>query len=174
MRIEVTGSNGVDFTYDLAFAAADEILEDDQVGHSGDLRVIVPANSVDKLRGSTLDLPSTPGQGGVLRNPNRPDPLGDIDLELTGDPAEKVTQLLEKAVNPALAAHGGFATLERVEGDTAYVTMGGGCQGCAVSAITLREGIEAAIKSAVPEITEVVDTTDHEAGENPYFTDNEF
>ena len=52
--------------------------------------------------------------------------------------------------------------------------MGGGCQGCAVSAITLREGIEAAIKSAVPEITEVVDTTDHEAGENPYFTDNEF
>ena len=110
----------------------------------------------------------------MLRNPNRPDPLGDIDLELTGDPAEKVTQLLEKAVNPALAAHGGFATLERVEGDTAYVTMGGGCQGCAVSAITLREGIEAAIKSAVPEITEVVDTTDHEAGENPYFTDNEF
>ena len=172
MRIEVTGSNGVDFTYDLAFAAADEILEDDQVGHSGDLRAIVPANSVDKLRGSTLDLPSTPGQRLALRNPNRPDPLGDIDLELTGDPAEKVTQLLEKAVNPALAAHGGFATLERVEGDTAYVTMGGGCQG--LSAPSPREGIEAAIKSAVPEITEVVDTTDHEAGENPYFTDNEF
>jgi Fe/S biogenesis protein NfuA len=82
-----------------------------------------------------------------------------------------VRQLLEQSINPALAAHGGFAVLERIEEDhRAIVTMGGGCQGCAVSAITLREGIEAAIKEAVPEITEVVDGTDHAAGENPYFT----
>src|SRR5688572_14760474 len=90
LRIEVTGNNGVDFTYDLAFATDDEIIEGDTVEHNGDLRVVVPSASVDKLRGSTLDLPSSPGQGGlVLRNPNRPDPLGDIDLELTGEPAEK-------------------------------------------------------------------------------------
>ena len=170
LRIEVTGNNGVDFTYDLAFASEDEIVEGDTVEHSGDLRVIVPAASVDKLRGSTLDLPSSPGQGGlVLRNPNRPDPLGDIDLELTGEPAEKVTQLLEKAVNPALAAHGGYATLERVEGDTAYVIMGGGCQGCGLAQLTLTEGIKAQIENRIPEIREVVDVTDHASGLNPFY-----
>ena len=119
----------------------------------------------------TLDLPAGGSEGGlVLRNPNRPNPLEGIDVDLSGSPAEKVTQLLEQSINPALASHGGFALLERVEDDKAYVTMGGGCQGCAVSALTLREGIEAAILEAVPEITEVVDTTDHEAGENPFYT----
>ena len=57
-----------------------------------------------------------------------------------------------------------------VEGEKAFVTMGGGCQGCSMSAATLQEGIQRAILEAVPEITEVVDTTDHEQGENPYYT----
>ena len=102
-----------------------------------------------KIRGVriTLDLPSVPGQGGlVLRNPNRPNPLGDIgQLELTGDLADQVQQLLELRINPALASHGGYATLVGVEGAKVFVTMGGGCQGCALSAATLREGITAAI-----------------------------
>ena len=49
------------------------------------------------------------------------------------------------------------------------MTMGGGCQGCAVSAMTLREGIARSIKEAIPEVKEVVDMTDHELGENPYY-----
>ena len=72
-------------------------------------------------------------------------------------------------VNPALAAHGGYAKLEGVQDDVAFVTMGGGCQGCAVSAVTLREGIEAAILEAIPEITRVEDATDHTAGANPFY-----
>ena len=171
LRIEVTGVAGVDFTYDLAFASPDEIQDDDRVDDAGGLDVIVPATSVPDLQGSTLDLPSNEDQGGlVLRNPNRPNPLAGVDVELEGTPAEKVEQLLEQSINPSLAAHGGFAVLEKVEGSAAHITMGGGCQGCAVSAITLREGIEAAILEAIPEITEVVDTTDHDAGENPFFT----
>ncbi|HEY5695990.1 MAG TPA: NifU family protein, partial [Acidimicrobiales bacterium] len=136
--------------------------------------VIVPADSVAKLMGATLDLPSGDQQGLVLRNPNRPNPLAGVDIELSGTTEEKVRQLLEQSINPALASHGGFAVLERIEdrdeGVAAVVTMGGGCQGCAVSAITLREGIEAAIKEAIPEVTEIIDGTDHDAGENPYFT----
>jgi Fe/S biogenesis protein NfuA len=172
LRIEVVGTQGVDYLYDLAFATLDEAQEGDSVAASGDLPVIVPAASVPKLLGATLDLPSNEAQSGlVLRNPNRPNPLAGIDIELTGTTEEKVRQLLEQSINPALASHGGYAVLEHVEnGDTAHITMGGGCQGCAVSAITLREGIEAAIKEAVPEITTVVDATDHLAGENPYFT----
>ena len=73
-----------------------------------------------------------------------------------------------------LAAHGGFAQLKGVDGDKVYVLMGGGCQGCAVSAMTLRDGIEKAIREQVPEVTEVVDTTDHGAGDNPFYTENPF
>ena len=171
LRVEVTGVRGVDYTYDLAFEAVDEAEDDDAVYSQGDLQVWIPFDSVEALTGATLDLPSVPGQGGlVLRNPNKPDPLAGIKLELTGDIAEKVRQLLDAQINPALAAHGGYASLVGVEGDRVFVTMGGGCQGCAVSAMTLREGIERSIKENIPEVAEVVDATDHAAGEDPYYS----
>jgi Fe/S biogenesis protein NfuA len=172
LRIEVTGVRGADFTYDLAFEPLDEADDDDQRFDDRGLVVLIPGDSIDNLKGATLDLPSAAGQGGlVLRNPNRPETprLGDA-IELEGSPEEKVRQLLDRQVNPALAAHGGFASLVKVEGSAAHIAMGGGCQGCAVSAMTLRDGIEAAILANVPEITEVVDTTDHAAGENPFYS----
>jgi Fe/S biogenesis protein NfuA len=172
LRIEVTGVRGADFTYDLAFEPVGDAADDDQRYDDRGLTVVIPADSVANLRGATLDLPSSTSQGGlVLRNPNRPSTprLGD-PIELAGSAEDKIRQLLDQQVNPALAAHGGFATLVRVEGSTAHVSMGGGCQGCAVSAMTLRDGIQAAILASVPEITEVVDTTDHAAGENPFYS----
>jgi Fe/S biogenesis protein NfuA len=172
LRIEVTGVQGVEYTYDLTFdpvAEADEAAGD-VVETAGDLPVIIPVDSIDSLRGATLDLPSSGNQQGlVLRNPNRPDPLSGMHIELSGTPEEKVRQLLDGQINPALAMHGGYAALDRVEGDIAYVTMGGGCQGCAVSAMTLREGISRSIKEAIPEVSEVIDITDHALGENPYY-----
>ncbi len=171
LRVEVTGVRGADYTYDLAFEPVAEAEDDDAVYLQGDLQVWIPFDSVEALTGATLDLPSAPGQGGlVLRNPNKPDPLAGVKLELTGDIAEKVRQLLDMQINPALAAHGGDASQVGGEGDRVFVTMGGGCQGCAVSAMTLREGIERSIKENVPEVAEVVDATDHAAGEDPYYT----
>jgi Fe/S biogenesis protein NfuA len=173
LRIAVTGTRGPEYAYDLSFEERAEAAADDIVYNQGDLVVMVPADSKDALWGATLDLPSTPGQGGlVIRNPNRPDPLAGLDIELTGTVTERVEQLLTQQINPALAAHGGYASLvEVVEDDTvAVVTMGGGCQGCAVSAVTLREGIQKAILDHIPEITEVRDATDHDAGENPFYT----
>src|SRR3546814_7400378 len=87
---------------------------------------LVPAESIDKLQGATLDLPAGGGAGLVLRNPNRPNPLSGKHLELTGTIAEQVEQLLKEQINPALAAHGGFAALKGVDDDKVYVTMGGG------------------------------------------------
>lgn len=169
LRIAVTGIRGPEYTYDLTFEPVAEATETDIVYRQGELAVMVPADSMDSLQGATLDLPGTDGQGGlVLRNPNRPDPLAGVDL--TGTTAEKVQQLIDQQVNPGLAAHGGFAELKGVDGDKVYVLMGGGCQGCAVSAMTLREGIAASITAAIPEITEVIDVTDHDAGENPYYS----
>ena len=172
LKVEVTGVSGIDYMYDLSLEPIAEAADDDYVHESNGLTVIVPAASVDQLRGATLDLPSLPGQGGlVLRNPNRPNPLGQGEpLELTGELADQVQQLLELRINPALASHGGYVTLAGVEDDKVFVTMGGGCQGCALSAATLREGITAAILEAIPEVSEVIDTTDHDAGDNPYFS----
>ncbi len=172
LRVEVIGATGVDYTYDLSLEPVAEAADDDRLHERDGLTIIVPAGSVEALTGATLDLPSTADQGGlVIRNPNRPSPLGDMgQLELTGDAANKISVLLAERINPALASHGGFAELVRVEGETAFLTMGGGCQGCAMSAATLREGISKAILEAVPEITDVVDTTDHEQGDNPYYS----
>ena len=173
LRVEVTGTAGIDYTYDLTLDPVGDAATDDHLHVSGGLTVIVPDASVSRLRGSTLDVPSLPGQGGlVIRNPNRPNPLGDMGrLELTGTIGEQVQQLLDVSINPALASHGGFASLVEVhDDDSVVVTMGGGCQGCAMSQATLSDGIKRAIMEAIPEVSDVIDVTDHDAGENPYFS----
>jgi Fe/S biogenesis protein NfuA len=171
LRIEVTGVQGVEYAYDLAFEPVTEAEADDTVYDAGGLSVMIPANSVEPLTGATLDLPTNPAQGGlVIRNPNRPNALGGTgELELTGTIAEKVVTLLEQRINPALGAHGGYATLVGVDGAVVYVSMGGGCQGCAMSQATLTAGIRASILEAIPEVTDVVDATNHAAGENPFY-----
>ena len=101
LRIEVTGVQGVEYTYDLTFdpvAEADEAAGD-LIEAQGDLPVIIPGASVDSLRGATLDLPTTNGQQGlVLRNPNRPDPLSGMHIELTGSTEDKVVAVDGAAV----------------------------------------------------------------------------
>jgi Fe/S biogenesis protein NfuA len=170
LRIEVTGVSGVDYTYDLAFETADEGNDDDVTFTVGALEVVVPADSVAKLEGSVLDLPVSATQGGlVLRNPNRPDPLAGKTLELSGELPDKVQQLLDQTVNPALAAHGGFVSLAGVEETRVFLSMGGGCQGCTMSQATMVEGVTTAIHDAIPEVTDVIDVTDHAAGENPFY-----
>ena len=170
LRIEVTGTSGVEYAYDLTLDPIAEADEADVQFSQGDLPVVVPAGSIEQLTGATLDVPAGGGPGLVLRNPNRPDPLSGKHLDLTGTLAEKVEQLLREQVNPALAAHGGFAELKGIDDTVVYVTMGGGCQGCAVSAMTLRDGIARSIREAIPEVTDVIDTTDHAAGENPFYS----
>ncbi len=172
LRVAITGANMTEFSYALDLVSLDEAADDDLVYHQGDhdeLTVIVPADSATSLAGASLDVPST-GQGLVIKNPNQPDPLEGLDLKLEGDLATQAQMVLEQAVNPALASHGGFATLVGVDGNNVVVTMGGGCQGCAASAMTLREGITKMLKDAIPEIDEVIDATDHTAGENPFYT----
>ena len=170
LRVAITGSNGPEFSYDLSFEDFEEAQTDDHVYRISDLTVIIPKADLENLSGATLDLPSNPMQGGlVIRNPNRPKMLEGEDIELTGTPGEKLQQLLDLHINPSLAAHSGYAEIVKMDGTVAHILMGGGCQGCAMSAATLRQGIEVMIAEAIPEITEVIDVTDHEAGENPFF-----
>jgi len=83
--------------------------------------------------------------------------------------AQKVQDVLDKQINPGVASHGGKVTLQGVKDDVAYIRLGGGCQGCGMADVTLKQGIEVMIKEAVPEIKDVIDITDHALGENPYY-----
>lgn len=171
LRIEVTGTRGVDYTYDLAFQVIDEADDTDLRIDAGGLTLIIPADDADKLAGSELDIPSHTGQSGlVLRNPNRPIAAPtDGPIELTGEIPEQVQQLLDQRINPAIAAHGGWAELVAVEDDTVIVRLGGGCQGCGMAKATVTAGIEQTITEHIPSISRVVDVTDHQSGENPYY-----
>jgi Fe/S biogenesis protein NfuA len=78
--------------------------------------------------------------------------------------------LLDTAINPAVAGHGGMVSLLDVKDNTVYLQMGGGCQGCGAADVTLRQGVERMIREEVPEVLEIIDLTDHAAGQNPYYT----
>jgi Fe/S biogenesis protein NfuA len=82
---------------------------------------------------------------------------------------DRVRDLLETAINPAVAGHGGYIELIDVKDSTVYIRMSGGCQGCGAADITLKAGIERMIFEEVPEVTEVLDVTDHASGSNPYY-----
>lgn len=90
--------------------------------------------------------------------------------EQTTDLKTKVQDLIDNMINPAVAGHGGFVELIDVQDNRVYLQMGGGCQGCGAADITLKAGIERLLREELPEIQEVLDTTDHAAGANPYYT----
>lgn len=175
--LEVSGVADGKYRYDMYFQPSDYAGPTDAVQQHDDLSVVIPNFSIDKLRGSKLDVAGDPIEGGlVLDNPNSPSPaVGAASAErpppadLSGDVAQRVIQVLDTQINPSIAAHGGQAQLVAVEGDTAYLRLSGGCQGCGMASVTLSQGIEVALRESVPEITRVVDTTDHASGTNPYF-----
>ena len=86
-----------------------------------------------------------------------------------GAPLERVNRTLDSLINPAIRAHGGLVKAVRVDGDTVFVRFEGGCQGCAMADVTLRQGVEVVIREHVSEIAAVVDVTDHAGGSNPFF-----
>ncbi len=92
-----------------------------------------------------------------------------LSLPSEEDIKKKVKEILEKEINPAVAQHGGVIDLIDVKKNIVYIRMGGGCQGCASSLATLKQGVEQAIREKIPEVGEVLDVTDHAGGKNPYY-----
>ena len=101
-------------------------------------------------------------------------PLMAADTAPNTDPdavlLKQIEDLLDRQVNPSVAAHGGHISADRVDGGTVYLRMSGGCQGCAASSATLREGVERMLRAALPQIARIVDVTDHAAGNSPFYT----
>jgi Fe/S biogenesis protein NfuA len=175
MWVEVTGLQGGEWTYNISLKPVDGAGPDDSLQYADDLGIVVPAADIEKLQGATVDWSDDLMSGGLLVvNPNKPDPAspaigGRPPADLSGPVPQRVMQVIEQQINPAIAAHGGSAELVAVEEDTAYVRLGGGCVGCGMATVTLGQGIEVAILEAVPEVRQVVDVTDHASGTNPYY-----
>lgn len=81
----------------------------------------------------------------------------------------RVEHLLETQINPAVGSHGGWVELLGVQGNNVFLQLGGGCQGCGMADVTLKQGIETLLREEIPELGDVLDQTDHAAGRNPYY-----
>jgi Fe/S biogenesis protein NfuA len=192
LSVRVTGAADGEYVCALSLEPQAQIRSGDTTQHEGNLAIVVANDSVDKLQGATVDWNENRlGGGFVVINPNKPPPaqaLPTLPMSpgaapavrppappitpgagLDTDTAHRVTAVLDREVNPSIASHGGHAELAGIEGATAYLRLGGGCQGCGMATVTLSQGIEVAITQAVSEITQVVDVTDHASGTNPYF-----
>jgi Fe/S biogenesis protein NfuA len=164
--VEINGQQAGAYTYLMEFRPTSELPGDVVIDDSAGLTVAIPAECADNLRGAVLGF----NGGMVMQNPNKPEPPPSpfADADLSGELAQRVMVVIDEQVNPQIAAHGGAARLAAIEGSIAYVELSGGCQGCGSAKATLKQGIEVIILDLVPEITEVVDVTDHLAGANPY------
>ncbi len=159
VRLEVRDLAGT--MYNLSFVALSERRDDDLLVESRGVTLMIDRKSAERTEGATLnyveDLYAT---GFRLDNPNKPGLSG-----LAG----RVQEAIDRDVNPMVAQHGGKIVLLDVEDGRVKIEFGGGCQGCGMVDVTLKQGVETMLKEAVPEITEIVDATDHGAGETPYY-----
>ena len=159
IRIAITGREGGEFQYDLQLAAADDLRDDDLVvdGAEG-VSFHLPRATAAYMEGVTVDADA----GGALRVDN-PNPLWLEPL------AAEVQAFLDAEINPSVATHGGHIDLLDVSDGIAFIHMGGGCQGCGMATVTLGQGVRVALLERFPDIVDVLDTTDHGAGQNPYY-----
>jgi Fe/S biogenesis protein NfuA len=179
LYVEVTGTRGTGYTYDLYFSDLADAPEGASIGRDGEIDIVVPAASVARLRGSRLEFSGEGGGGLVLVNPNLPTPeeLNPgipeeiLALGVEGPLGQRASRVLDEDVNPAIASHGGRADLVALDEEkkVAYIKLSGGCQGCAMSRLTLSQGIETSLRAALDELTAVIDVTDHASGVNPFY-----
>jgi len=161
LRVRVLAKDGRRFRYEIAIEDPRERADDDLAVEAEGLTVVLDPASATDLAGATIELdPAVMGGGLRIENPNEgwQDPV-----------ARAVQEVIDRQINPGVGSHGGQVTLVEVKDGTAFMRFGGGCQGCAAVDVTLRQGVETAIRNAVPGVTAIVDVTDHQAGENPYY-----
>lgn len=163
LRLQIIGRGPGGFQYAFRIVPQEEKTEQDTVVETGAFRVFIDAKSAPDLEGATVDyLEDSFQRGFMIDNPN----------PVWKDPtAQAIQEILDTRVNPGMAGHGGFVSLLEFKDDTAYIAFGGGCQGCGLVDVTLRQGVEVMLKEALPQVKKVVDTTNHDAGVNPFYKD---
>ena len=161
VQVGITGRGPGGFDHMLDLVEEGEKGKDDIELDLGEIKVFIDRESAPNLKGVTVDFVHTLQEEGFkFDNPNS---------VWSDSKADAVQTVIDNQINPSVASHGGFISLLDVKDDVAYIALGGGCQGCGMADVTLKQGIEVAIKEAVPGIREILDTTDHAAGANPFY-----
>src|SRR5215211_1183518 len=161
IRVSIAGRGPAGFNYSMSLEEDAVPSEGEAVQDEGEFKILIEGASVQKMRGASVDfVGQLVGGGFKIENPNSvwDDPL-----------AAEIQALIDAQINPGVASHGGFVELLDVKDSRVFVRMGGGCQGCGMASVTLKQGVEALIKQNFPQIESVVDTTDHAGGDNPYY-----
>jgi len=167
VRLAVLDSSPLSPRYDLALIEPWERKPEDAACDVGGFEVVVDPGSASFLEGASVDwVESLEGSGFKVENPNERLPGAE---PASGELADRVRQVIEHQVNPAIASHGGAVSLVDVQEGVVYLRMSGGCQGCGMAAVTLKQGVERLITEALPEVSEVRDVTDHASGTDPYY-----
>ena len=151
----------------ISFCRPSEEKEDDEVKEYKDFKTYIEQQSIPFLEDAVVDF-AKDSMGGQLtiKAPNSRLPKLTEDSPI----ADRINYLLYNEVNPALASHGGNVTLEEVFEETiAVLRFGGGCQGCGMVDVTLKNGVEKTLLEQIPQLTEVRDVTDHTQKENAYY-----
>jgi len=162
LRVGIVGRSSAGFRYTMNLVEEGQESPDDVVVDSGTFKVFIDPQSAPHMEGVTVDYVDNGihGSGFKIDNPN---PVWSDPLAL------RVQALIDERINPGVGAHGGHVELLDIKDNTVFVRLGGGCQGCGMVDVTLRHGIEALIREEIPEIQQVIDTTDHASGSNPYY-----
>ena len=169
LRVAVDGSPFAP-RYELTLVDAENRADTDVEVSAGNFNVLVDEASVKRLDGATVDYVETVQESGFQITPDAD--AVKAAMEGTGPAgalADRVRHVLDTEINPAVASHGGSINLVDVQGTEIFIEMAGGCQGCAMSRMTLRQGVERMVSQAVPDVTAIHDVTDHDGGDNPYF-----
>jgi Fe/S biogenesis protein NfuA len=164
VRIKAETLSPLQANFRLRFVADGQEEPTDVITEFDGFNIYIDPESVSYVDEVTVDfVESLAGRGFKIENPNK------VPSHLKGTIAEKIQAIIEDKINPQIASHGGHLSLLDVKEATAYVKFGGGCQGCGMADVTLKQGVEVLIREACPEIEEILDVTDHADGKNPYF-----
>ena len=164
VRIMAEALSPLQANFRLRFVTEDQEEPTDIITEYDGFNIYVAPDSQSYVEEVSVDfVESLAGRGFKIENPNK------VPAHLKGTVAEKVQAIIDEKINPQIASHGGHLSLLDVKESTAYVQFGGGCQGCGMADVTLKQGVEVLIKEACPEIEEILDVTDHADGKNPYF-----
>ncbi len=168
LRVTATGGGCHGVQYGLNFVD-DGGRPDDVVVQLKGFKVHMDPGTAGLLGEGTLDYIETLTDAGFKFDTPHTRAATGAPEKPTGPQAEAIQKLIDDVINPGVAAHGGFVSLIDVRDDTVYLKLGGGCQGCGMVDVTLKQGIEVLIREKVPAIQAIYDVTDHAGGKNPYY-----
>lgn len=170
LRLTVKHAGTRNQTYGLSLVEKSTPDVNDVVIDVEGIRVFLEKQNLTFVDGATIDFLNGPsGSGFKIDSPYKPTAVEIPTNPPTGPLADAVQKVIREQVNPAVASHGGYVSLVDIRDNTVFVRFGGGCHGCGMADVTLKQGVATMIKKAVPEVKDVLDITDHANGANPYY-----